>query len=177
MIFRKILTAFLNSNLILKCLAAVILSCLLFTEATGQQYLILKKRDQVKAIYKQGDDIIFRIKEEDHFRRQLIVGFDSLALRFHYFDVALDDIAEVERPAEDINYGWSTALIQAGVMYLVADQFNQVVIRDEPLSVSASTFIISSTLVTSGLLWRLLKRKKYNLNKRHYSLQLVRYVP
>jgi len=156
-------------------ITAVFLICSF--NAIAQQYLIVKKRQHTKLVFESGDYIKFRVKGEKHWRKQLIVGFLENGIRFHYFDVLLEDIEAVKRPKSSLKAGAANTLIWAGVGYLIIDQFNQFVIRDEPVDVNESTWIVSGTLVGIGVLWKLLMRKKYMIDGMKFRLETVDYVP
>jgi len=149
--------------------------------ANGQKYLVLKKRNKVKVAYEAGDKIKFKLKDEQFYTEQMIVGFGQDMIRFHYFDVPLSEIEEIKlvnKRARGFNFNaFSSLFLQIGIGYLVVDQFNQVVIQNQPAGISNSTAIVSANMIATGLLLKLFNKKRFKINNTKYRLEISDYLP
>lgn len=160
----------------MKLIFSLLLTCLIYQTA-AQQYLVVKKRNNARLVFQSGDQLKFKVKGEKHWRRQLIIGFLENGIRFHYFDINLNDIEQIAIPIEDRNYGIPNVLIYAGIGFFVIDQFNQTVVNEQELDPNQSTIIVALTGIGTGFLWKLLKRKKYSVDGSRFRLETTDFIP
>lgn len=137
--------------------------------------LVLKKKNKTVATYVIGDKFKFKMKGEDYYTEQMIVGFAQDKIRFHYFDIKLDEIEQVHKRKNRFLVDASSKIMTAGVLFLLADQFNQTIINDQKIDAGKNTAIISGSIFATGLVMNLLGRSKVDLNKPRYRLEIVGY--
>ena len=147
-------------------------SLVLTFSASAQYYLQLKKRTKVIHTYSAGDHIKFKLKGDDFYSDQVVIGVTDSTIKFRLLDIALTDIEAVKVP-ERGSYGLdliSGAAITAGIFFMVIDQANQLFVQGEGLGPSKETLLISGSLIGSGLFLRLFKKKKFKFKSKRYRL-------
>lgn len=117
-----------------KIAIAILLGLLCIQRAEAQRQLALLKGDKIITKYGEGEYIRFQRKGDDGFIHAIITGIYP-----GYFMVGVDSVFTYEVARIDIrkksqrNYKASrigNGIIQAGVLLLVADVFNTIVIMD-----------------------------------------------
>lgn len=118
-----------------KIAIAILLGLLCIQQVEAQRQLALLKGDKIITKYGEGEYIRFQRKDEDGFIHAMITGIYP-----GFFIVGGDSIFTYEVARVDIrkksqrNYKASLIgrrIIQAGVLLLVADVFNTIVIMDK----------------------------------------------
>ncbi len=142
----------------------------------AQYYLVLKKRSRVKHVFEAGESLKFRLKGERFYYEHMMVGFHPDKVRFHYFDLNINEIASLKIPKAG-NYAVSLAsqlTITGGVFAL--DQLNQGLVMNEGLGPSEETLLISGGLLGTGLLLKLFKKRKFKIDGIKYRLETTDFV-
>lgn len=152
----------------------ILFFCLLIVscKASAQYYLQLKKRNKVIHTYTPGDRIRFKLKGDKYYSDQLIIGFANSTIKFRLLDVNINDIEAVKLP-ERSSYGLDLlagATFTGGVLFLAIDQLNQLSVQDEGLGPSSETLLISGSLIGTGAILWLLKKKKFKFKSARYRL-------
>ncbi|MEL7001890.1 MAG: hypothetical protein AAFN93_04050 [Bacteroidota bacterium] len=166
-----------------KALFTLLLLLICFSsDLFGQRYLLLRKTGRrYKIVFNEGEEMRFKLKGERFFNKGLIQGFGDDHIRFHYFTIKLDEIAEIDVSRKNFtafNYSGAGATVVVGsVGYLAIDQFNQTVIRDEPFRVNERTAIISGSLATAGFLMRFLQKKRFKMKNKKHVMQITDLSP
>lgn len=145
---------------------------------TQKRYLLLRKVGRpYKIIFNEGQSIRFKLKGEKNYNKGLIQGFGKDYIRFHYFTVKLDEIAEIDVRAKNFTiFSFRSGpgkLHFAGLGYLVLDQFNQTAVQKESFGVSKNTAIISSAIFSSGFLLKAIQKKRFKMNKNKHRLEII----
>ncbi|MEM7107580.1 MAG: hypothetical protein AAF519_05085 [Bacteroidota bacterium] len=146
---------------------------------SAQYYLQLKKRNKVIHTYASGDNIIFRLKDDKFYYDQMITGVTGTTIKFRFYDVTIQDIEVVKVPSRS-SYGLdllSGAALTAGVFFLAIDQGNQLFVQGEGLGPSDEVLIVTGALVGTGVLIKLLKKKKFRFKSRKYRLVSTAFLP
>ena len=145
----------------------------------AQYYLVLKNRTKIKYVFAAGDELKFKLHGEDFYNEQMIKGFGAEKIRFHYFDLALSEVSHIK--VSELRKNGLTLLsrlaITGGVLFMVADQFNQLAIMNEALGPSDETLVITGTLIGTGLLLKLFQKRKFKIDGRKYRLETTDFVP
>lgn len=141
----------------------------------GQSGLYFSRNNKMIVSYHAGDKLTFRLKGEKFYTSQMIVGFQGDRIKFHYFDLELDEIDRIDISNENKNAidVLSRLTFQAGVLFILIDIFNQGVIRNEGYEPTSASLIISGSLLATSGLAKLLSKKKFKIDGRKYKLQTL----
>lgn len=136
------------------------------------EYIVVEKTMTSKQIkYSSGDQIVYKLKEEDFFRTDYIVSLNDTSIEFHYSRVRYWDITQVNIKGKKLSkFDMKSAggKIQiAGIALIAIDQFNQVVIRGEDASFNEGIWIIGGSIFVGGTLMRVLNRKVIKLGGKY----------
>ena len=155
-------------------LTLVVLFCLMANCTEAQKFLRLANAGRNGHIdYYEGDKIRFKIKEEDFFREQMILGFTEYAIKFRFFEVPLSEIKVIDIKRRN-QWAGGKLLMIAGVGLMAADAINTTAVRGETYTLERGIWITAGALVSAGLLIDLLRRKRFRLNgkRRMYILRV-----
>lgn len=144
-------------------------------QSKAQSGLYVSKNNKFIANFHAGDEITFKIEGEDYYMTQMIIGFRGDNIQFHYFDLAIADITHIDisESRKTVFDVLSRYTLQAGVLFLLIDTFNQGVIRDEGFEPSSPSLIITGSLLASSAITKLLSKKKFKIDKRKVKLQTL----
>ena len=136
-------------------------------EAAAQEpYLLLRKVGKpYQIVFYEGEEMRFRVKGEKNFINDHILGLAGDRIRFHYYNIKLDEIDAIDvRDRNFTVFSFRSSpgkLIVAGIGLIAIDQVNQVFIRDEPAGVSTGTAIVAGSLIASGFILRAIQKKYF----------------
>ncbi len=147
------------------------------TNLMAQNVLMLEKTGtNKKAIYKSGEEIKYKLKGEDHFRQDYIVSIKDSSIVFHYNKFNLEEIAEIDiRKKNFININLKsigTMMQIAGASYIVIDQFNKTVVRDQQWEFDQDVWITGAVIFAAGTVVKFLHTKKFKVGGR-YKLRII----
>jgi hypothetical protein len=116
----------------------------------SQQYLLFQKNRYRQAIYKVGDVISFRMKNDRSKFTGQIYGFEDSVMIFHYYRINPKEISHLYVDNKTriwfiLRYKYGKVLPIAGAGYVLLDAINTGQVRGESLA-------IGGTLVATGLL-------------------------
>jgi len=142
------------------------------TLVNAQKYAVLHKVGTSKEIrFKSGDEIRFRLKGEDHFRRDYIISISDSALHFHYHTVSFIEIDKVDIRGRRFNtFNWKgvgTALQIAGIGYVAIDSFNKTVVQGDSFDFEEPVWITGAILAGTGTLIKLAQPRKVKLGPKY----------
>lgn len=145
----------------------------------GQSYLLLKKKNRpYNVVFKVGEKLRFKLKGERFFTESMITGFGDNYIQFHYYKIALDEIAVIDVKDKKFTVFSFTSgpgkLMISGIALLSTDQFNQMVIRHEPFNIQGDIAKIAGSLTLSGILLRLIQKKRWKLNKKTHLIEIIK---
>jgi len=145
-----------------------------------ERYLLLRKVGKpYQIIFYEGESMRFRVKGEKYFVEDFIQGLSGNSIRFHYYNIQLDEIDAIDVRSRNFTvFSFRSSpgkLIIAGIGLIAIDQLNQVVIRDEPAGVSTGTAIVAGSLIASGFILRLIQKKYFRPGGK-YKIEIVDYL-
>ena len=137
-----------------------------------KEYIVVEKTLSNKQItYSSGDQISYKIKDEDFFRTDHIVALNDSAIEFHYNQIIYDEIVQVNikgKRFSGINYYSIGTYAQiAGIAYIAIDQFNQVVVRGEDASFNDGVWIAGGSIFLGGTILKMISPKKIKLGGKY----------
>lgn len=159
-------------------LTVLIVSICLSYNLSAQKYLLLRKVGRpYKIVFEEGQYMRFKLKGDRFFTKALIQGFGQDDIRFHYYRIKLQEIDEIDVSEKNFTvFSFRSGpgkLVVAGLGYLITDQFNQTVIRDESFGVSKRTAIISGAITSSGFLLKLIQKKRFKMRKKRHIMEII----
>lgn len=155
-------------------LAIFILLCVVQL-CSAQSRLVIKKRGKIVATYKQGDHLKFKLKGENFYYNQLILGFDGEHIKFRFYDLHISEIEIVK--AYNIKKNAfavvSAATSRAAIFFFAIDLFNQGLVKKEGFEPSEQTLMITGGLAITSLITRLLAGNKVKIDNRKFTLEML----
>jgi hypothetical protein len=140
-------------------------------EKQGPYLLLHKAGSNKSAVFYEGEEIRYKMKGEDHFRRAHIAGLRGDTIRFHYQKVSLAEIEVVDIRGKNFQkFSWSSAgdkVIVAGAVYMLADYVNQELIQDDAGGVSEATFVAGGSIIAAGIIMKFLKQRYFRTGGRN----------
>ena len=136
------------------------------------EYLVLEKTLTDRSVtYSSGDDITFKLKEEDFFRTNHIIALNDTAIEFHYYSVNYLEIEKVYMKRKRLS-GFNLRQLGtyaqiAGLGYIAIDQFNQVVVRGEDPSYNEDVFFVGGCLFIGGTVLKFLEPRKVRVGGKY----------
>lgn len=144
----------------------------------AQQYLYVHKIGKGHAYnLASGDEMVFRLDGEKHFRKDFIVTFTDTSIVFNYSNIpisAIDAIGKSCLGKADLGVISSKALKYGGGVYLVADLFNSMAVRGESFYLDKSTVAISSGMILSGMIISKSTKRFIRVRSGGYGLKILR---
>jgi len=125
------------------------------TQSFAQKFLVLEKLGTHKRYeYHIGDEITFKIEDEDFFRHSVIEDVLDSVIIFDYGFFSFRDIESVNVRGSTGNpvTRFAIPLMVGGVILFLADQFNETVIGGRKASINKGVTIASGSLLGAGLL-------------------------
>jgi hypothetical protein len=161
------------SRIYLFYLVVFLLLLLCKEKAVAQsEYLVLEKTLTDRSVkYSSGDDITFKMKEEDFFRTNHIIALNDTAIEFHYYSVNYQEIDKVYLKHKQLS-GFNTRKLGtyaqiAGLGYIAIDQFNQVLVRGEDPSYNEDVFFVGGCIFIGGTVLKLLEPRKVRVGGKY----------
>jgi hypothetical protein len=142
--------------------------------AFAQEFLVLEKMGTKKRVeYHIDDQIVFRIRGEENFRRDIIITIFDSTIVFNSGPIKLFDIEQIKPPAKAWMVATGGTFVVAGVGYFVIDQFNKLYVGN---GLYYDPKVMRTSIILSGIgasLILLSKRKvkvKKNWRLRYVSI-------
>lgn len=156
----------------------LILVFLMFFFKSSAQYLLLQKKNRpYQVIFEEGEYLRFKIKGEKFWRRALIQGFEDDEVVFHYFSLHKDDFALIDVSNKKFTVFSFTSgpgkLMIAGVAFIAIDQLNQTAINNQKFGISSKTALIGGGITASGIVLRLIQKKRWKLHKSNHMISII----
>jgi len=159
----------------------ILTSTILFFLLTGnlfaQNVLMLEKTGSNKrTFFKSGDEIRYKLENEDHFRRDYIVSLKDSSIVFHYNKIDIDEIEVVDISKKDfikVNLKKIGTLLQvSGGFYILLDQFNKTVVQGKEWEFEEDVWITGAVLVVAGTAIKFLHPRKFKVGRK-YKLRII----
>ncbi len=140
-------------------------------DAQGE-YLVLEKTFSKRQIqYSSGDEIIYKLKEEDFYRTDHIIALNDTAIEFHYHQILFHEIDKINIKGQRFsgaNFRSIGSKLQfVGLGYIIIDQFNQVIVRGEDASFNQNVWISGGLIYIGGTIMKILNPKKIKLGGKY----------
>ena len=121
-----------------------------------REYIVVEKTMSNKQItYSSGDNITYKLKEEDFFRTNHIIALNDSSIEFHYNNILYRDISQIRIKGHRFTgfdlHGIGTYAQIAGIAYIAIDQFNQVVVRGEDASFNENVWLAGGLIFAGGI--------------------------
>jgi hypothetical protein len=147
------------------------------TQKPNHYFLALEKGGAVKRIrYYELDDIYYKLKNDRTKHNAVITNIGESFFITYGSLIQFDQVSSVTRYRSGwfMNQGAKLFPI-AGAMYILMNMFNPQGGQSEGLNLSTSTWIVSSSLVATGLFLRSLRKRTYQLNNRRFLKAIPRF--
>jgi hypothetical protein len=172
------LAPILEKNSFLLMLLAILLSS---GRAEAQQKFIVVEKvfSNKQVVYSSGDDIKFKLKDENFYRTNHIVSLNDTAIEFHYYTIAYHDIDAVDIRGHRFGTnlrGIGGTLQFVGLAYIAIDQFNQVVVRGQEASFNENIWLAGGAVFAGGTILKLLSPRKLKLGGK-YRIRYMNITP
>ncbi len=145
-----------------------------------QKFIVVEKVFSNKqVVYSSGDDIKFKLKEEDFYRTNHIIAVNDTAIEFHYYTVAYHEIDAIDIRGHRFGTnlrGIGGTLQFVGLAYIAIDQFNQVVVRGSEASFNESIWLAGGAVFAGGTILKLLSPRKLKMGGK-YRIRYMNITP
>ena len=136
------------------------------------EYIVVEKTLSNKQVtYSSGDEITFRLKEENFYRTDHIIALNDTAIEFHYSMIPYKDISHINIKGKVfINLGFNSVggkLQIAGIAIIAIDQLNQVLVRGEEASFNQGIWMIGGSLFLGGTILKWMHPRKLRLGGKY----------
>ena len=137
-----------------------------------REYIVIEKLTSGKQVkYSSGDNITFRLKNEDHFRTDHIIALNDSSIEFHYYRIGYDEIDAVNlRGKRFPGFGFratGTYTQIAGAGYIAIDIFNKTVVQGNPWEFEKEVWLTGAAIFAGGTILKLFEPKKIKLGKKY----------
>ena len=137
-----------------------------------KEYIVVEKTMTNKQIkYSSGDNITYKLKEDDAFRTDHIIALNDSSIEFHYNNILYKDISQVDiRNEKNLKFnlkGAGSKIQIAGIALIAIDQFNQVVVRGEDASFNQNIWIIGGSIFLGGSILKWISPKIIKLGGKY----------
>jgi hypothetical protein len=168
-------------------LRASLLFTLRWSRASGdrvcapREFIVVEKTMSDKQItYSSGDEISYKLKDEDFFRTDHIVALNDTAIEFHYNMIAFHEISAINIKGKRFgNFNLKavgTYAQIAGLGYIAIDQFNQVVVSGEDASFNESVWLAGGLVFVGGTILKIIAPKKIRVGGK-YRIRYMNLTP
>jgi hypothetical protein len=145
-----------------------------------QKFIVVEKVFSNKqVVYSSGDDIKFKLKEENFYRTNHIISLNDTAIVFHYYTIAYHEIDAVDISGHRFGTnlrGIGGTLQFVGLAYIAIDQFNQVVVRGEDASFNENIWLAGGAVFAGGTILKLMSPRKLKLGGK-YRIRYMNITP
>ena len=145
---------------------------LLAAPAEGQKQLILLNREKVLLHLVPGDEIRFKLKDEDFKRTSYINNLFDTALVAHNDIVPFRSIERIYFTNGGLTQKIGLGLTVGGAGYFLIDQLNELVVQGNKASIDENVAITSAVMVGVGVPLMLLKKKSQKIGGK-YQLMTI----
>ena len=162
-----------------KSILFFILLLFAFTEASGQEYLLIRKKGTKRRYeYRTGDRLVYKLKNMDSFLNDRITELVDSTIVMENNIVLIEQITEVDiqnsttNRSEILKVGESL-LPTLGYGLLAIDLFNNSVVDGNEFSLDLGVTATSATLVGSGYLLKIFRKKRIDLTNEKFEAFII----
>jgi hypothetical protein len=152
---------------------------LLSLPAISQKYLLLSKATgRLRYEIFPGQPLRYKLQDDKSYQQDIIRGLGKDEIYFTIDTVNINDIRTVDvsklNPSRGISLNrWGTAFITSGVLLVFFDGFHDTVMLEENIEIDDSIWIASGSLVGAGILMKILKRRKFRVDRKNNLIQII----
>lgn len=132
---------------------------------------IRKVSNGLELRYSPGEEIRFKLREEDYFHRSVIQAVSDTGLVFQHFNIAFSELEKVDLQGRRFAVfpfrSVGTVLIVGGLGLIAADWFNQQVVQGNDYEAPEGMLIAGGAAAAAGIVLRLLEPKRLVLDHRY----------
>jgi hypothetical protein len=133
--------------------------------------MIIQKVGKVnRTIIRAGETIKFRINDDPNIYQKTIEGFEDSSIVFRNYKIHIKEIRMLKAPLHPRISKYSELLIAGGSILFIADQVNNSIVNNEPFTFSRGVTIVSTSMITTGILLRFVKKRKFKFPGPHKIL-------
>jgi len=134
--------------------------------ASGQTFLVLEKMGTKKRYeFHRGEQIEVKLNQDNYFTRINIVGLSDSLIYAGTKRIKLSNIKTIRLSKNSTLNAWGSVIVNAGVLLVLADLFNQTVVQGGSFNISSGVSIASASLVSFGAILKLAGRNKVKVKK------------
>lgn len=150
-----------------------------FTEATAQEYLVIRKKGSKRRYeYRVGDTFVYQIKKEQPFLTDKITQLVDSTIVMENNIILIEQILQVDiqnatsnRP--QILKTAEVTLPTLGYGLLAIDLFNNTVVEGNEFSLDRGITTTSAVMVGTGYALKIFRKKRIKLSKEQYDAYIV----
>lgn len=144
-----------------------------FSMTFGQQFIrISNKSGSKRKVINVGDPFIYKLYNDETVYRDQLVGVSDSTFQLTYETLKPEDVQVVYKNEANFMDAFSGYLIAGGAILVAIDFVNIRIVQDADFEPSSGIFIVGGAMVGTGLIYRLLRRNKYRLDKR-WEMRLI----
>lgn len=136
-------------------------------ESCSQKYLLLDKLGSTKQFkYYEGETLRFKLKGDDHFSTGVIQLLQDSTIILDNGVVYLQDISALQVIPDNkglLGSSGTRKFKRGGIVLILIDQFNSIVIDGEPARISPGVMIAAGSLVAFGYILDLVRKEKIKI--------------
>ncbi|QCK16501.1 hypothetical protein DCC35_18075 [Mangrovivirga cuniculi] len=139
----------------------------------GQQFIRLSNKSGSKRkVINVGDPFIYKLYNDDTVYKDQLVGVTDSTFQLTYETLKPEEVQTVYKTETNFMDRFSGYLIAGGAILITIDFLNIQVVQDADYEPNSGIFIAGGTMIGAGLIYKLLRRKKYRLDK-SWELRLI----
>ena len=155
----------------------LILQLIIAPRAFGQKQLVLLRNERVVKRFYPGDDFIFKLKGSKTIKRSYVNYLSDTAIVTHRDTIAFHRIDRIYFNYEMFSNRLGAKLIAAGVVLMLFDQLNVVLIQHDKPRLDPGISRVSAGFVIVGLPMVLIRKKSQKMTFKYHLLTVKKSSP
>lgn len=159
-----------------KILLTLLFLLILVPSIAQKKLIIARPASPAKYVFYEGERIRFKLKGEKFWSEALIQGLGENYIRLHYVNINLSEIEAIDVRGRGSGRFLSTmasVAVIGGGGFAAIDQINRTLVHGQP-GVDEKALLIGGALVSAGVIFHLLKRKKVRIGRR-FRIRVAEY--
>ncbi|MCX2743388.1 hypothetical protein OO013_05895 [Mangrovivirga sp. M17] len=144
-----------------------------FSITFGQQFIrISNKSGSKRKVINVGDPFIYKLYGDETVYRDQLVSVTDSTFQLTYETLKPEEVQVVYKNETNYMDRLSGYLIAGGAILVAIDFVNIRIVNNAEFEPSSGIFIVGGAMVGTGLIYKLLRRRKYRLDKR-WDMNLI----